>query len=227
MATDGLVGDFYTKFPKKELNILTSFEYKSSLMGNDVREFNHFIADSGAFTAMASGKKIDDSYIDSYIEWMTELLHNRRHVTLFNEGEMDMNKAIQRSLTKALARHGLGLYIYAGEDLPWTEEEAKAREDATEKAGYNKKPQKPAQGQEGQSKAKKVADLTEKAYNAWVEFAAMGKNTKDGIPARDGFINTFRPNEKELEDFDKAVFRFQLDNGINPEEGTKQASSNL
>ena len=28
------------------------------------------------------------------------------------------NKAIQRSLTKACARHGLGLYIYAGEDLP-------------------------------------------------------------------------------------------------------------
>lgn len=32
----------------------------------------------------------------------------------------DVNKAIQRSLTKACARHGLGLYIYAGEDLPET-----------------------------------------------------------------------------------------------------------
>ena len=30
----------------------------------------------------------------------------------------DVNKAVQRSLTKACARHGLGLYIYAGEDLP-------------------------------------------------------------------------------------------------------------
>ena len=30
----------------------------------------------------------------------------------------DVNKSIQRSLTKALARHGLGLYIFAGEDLP-------------------------------------------------------------------------------------------------------------
>ena len=38
----------------------------------------------------------------------------------------DVNKAIQRSLTKAAARHGLGLYIYAGEDLPEAEiEEAK------------------------------------------------------------------------------------------------------
>lgn len=35
----------------------------------------------------------------------------------------DVNKAIQRSLTKACARHGLGLYIYAGEDLPEGEAE--------------------------------------------------------------------------------------------------------
>lgn len=34
-----------------------------------------------------------------------------------------VNKAIQRSLTKAIARHGLGLYIYAGEDLPEEEPE--------------------------------------------------------------------------------------------------------
>jgi hypothetical protein len=31
---------------------------------------------------------------------------------------VDVNKTIQRSLTKAIARHGLGLYVYAGEDLP-------------------------------------------------------------------------------------------------------------
>ena len=33
----------------------------------------------------------------------------------------DVNKSIQRSMTKAIARHGLGFYIYAGEDLPETE----------------------------------------------------------------------------------------------------------
>ena len=36
---------------------------------------------------------------------------------------MDINKAIQRAMTKAIARHGLGLYIYAGEDLPEEEKE--------------------------------------------------------------------------------------------------------
>ena len=46
----------------------------------------------------------------------------------------DVNKAIQRSLTKAAARHGLGLYIYAGEDLPECErdEDKKADEPVPE-----------------------------------------------------------------------------------------------
>ena len=41
-----------------------------------------------------------------------------------------MNKSIQRSLTKALARHGLGLYLYAGEDLPEIEIEKISVKDA-------------------------------------------------------------------------------------------------
>ena len=36
----------------------------------------------------------------------------------------DVNKAIMRCLTKNLAMFGLGLYIYAGEDIPETEREA-------------------------------------------------------------------------------------------------------
>lgn len=42
----------------------------------------------------------------------------------------DVNKSIQRSLTKAIARHGLGLYIYAGEDLPEGEQAPKTAEKA-------------------------------------------------------------------------------------------------
>ena len=36
----------------------------------------------------------------------------------------DVNKALQRAFVKACARHGLGLYIYAGEDLPEAEKNA-------------------------------------------------------------------------------------------------------
>ena len=38
----------------------------------------------------------------------------------------DVNTSIQRCLVKAIALHGLGLYVYAGEDLPNGEEQPKA-----------------------------------------------------------------------------------------------------
>ena len=40
-----------------------------------------------------------------------------------NVSMMDVNKAIMRCTTKAIALHGLGLYIYAGEDLPEADED--------------------------------------------------------------------------------------------------------
>lgn len=46
----------------------------------------------------------------------------------------DVNKTIQRSLTKACARHGLGLYIYAGEDLPESEQPAAPQQEKTNPA---------------------------------------------------------------------------------------------
>jgi Protein of unknown function (DUF1071) len=39
----------------------------------------------------------------------------------------DINTSIQRGLVKAIALHGLGLYIYAGEDLPNGEEQPKTQ----------------------------------------------------------------------------------------------------
>lgn len=44
---------------------------------------------------------------------------------------MDANKALQRSLTKACGRHGVGLYIYEGEDMP---EETKRQKTALSEA---------------------------------------------------------------------------------------------
>ena len=42
-----------------------------------------------------------------------------------NPNAMDVNTAMQRCLAKAIALHGLGLYIYNGEDLPDVDEPAK------------------------------------------------------------------------------------------------------
>lgn len=58
-----------------------------------------------------------------HIEYLPVMDFKNKSIPLGNITSFDVNKAIQRSLTKAVARHGLGLYIYAGEDLP--EDEAK------------------------------------------------------------------------------------------------------
>lgn len=52
------------------------------------------------------------------IEYLPVMDYRNQSIPLDKLTSFDVNKAIQRSLTKACARHGLGLYIYAGEDLP-------------------------------------------------------------------------------------------------------------
>lgn len=58
-----------------------------------------------------------------HIEYLPVMDFKNKSIKLENITSFDVNKAIQRSLTKAVGRHGLGLYIYAGEDLPEQSEE--------------------------------------------------------------------------------------------------------
>ena len=67
-----------------------------------------------------------------HIEYLPVMDYKNKSISIENVTSFDVNKAIQRSLTKACARHGLGLYIYAGEDLP--EEEAAEKQDASRNA---------------------------------------------------------------------------------------------
>lgn len=63
-----------------------------------------------------------------HIEYLPVMDNRQCSILIDKITSTDVNKAIQRSLTKAVARHGLGLYIYAGEDLP---------EDVAEEAKLN------------------------------------------------------------------------------------------
>ena len=67
-----------------------------------------------------------------HIEELPVMDFKNKSISLELVTSFDVNKAIQRSLTKALARHGLGLYIYAGEDLP--EEEQKELDEENNKS---------------------------------------------------------------------------------------------
>ena len=68
-----------------------------------------------------------------HIEELPVMDFRNKSIPLETVTSFDINKAIQRSLTKALARHGLGLYIYAGEDLPEEEKEKEIEKTISDK----------------------------------------------------------------------------------------------
>ena len=62
-----------------------------------------------------------------HIEYLPIMNYRNEAIPADKVTSTDMNKTIQRSLTKAVARHGLGLYIYSGEDLPEAEKEEREK----------------------------------------------------------------------------------------------------
>ena len=69
-----------------------------------------------------------------HIEYLPVMDFKNKSIPVGNVTSFDVNKAIQRSLTKAVARHGLGLYIYAGEDLPEAEQPEPKKEEPKQTA---------------------------------------------------------------------------------------------
>lgn len=55
-----------------------------------------------------------------YIEMLPVMDYRNKSIAFDKVTSCDVNKTIQRAITKAIARHGLGLYVYAGEDYPDT-----------------------------------------------------------------------------------------------------------
>ena len=64
-----------------------------------------------------------------HIEYLPVMDNRNNSIPIDRVTSTDVNKSIQRSLTKAIGRHGLGLYIYAGEDLPDDSSAYPSRED--------------------------------------------------------------------------------------------------
>lgn len=73
---------------------------------------------------------------------------DHRNKPIPNPDAFQVNTAIMRCMTKCLALHGLGLNVYAGEDLPMVESEPKTEE----KPAKTEKPKIPAksEGEPGQ-----------------------------------------------------------------------------
>lgn len=128
-----------------------------------------------------------------HIEYLPIMDYNNKSIPLERVTSMDMNKAIQRSLTKACARHGLGLYVYAGEDLPEAEQE---------------------QPQQAQSKKKAYTPISQKLFNQMIENYVHGVPAQSGGDYRTAWINYTNAGEKEIEMFDKAVDEYKQATGF-------------
>lgn len=76
----------------------------------------------------------DDGRALEHVEYLPVMDHRNKSIPLDAITSTDANKAIQRSLTKACARHGVGLYIYRGEDLPDDAKEAQEKLDQAKAA---------------------------------------------------------------------------------------------
>lgn len=130
-----------------------------------------------------------------HIEYLPIMDYNNKSIPLERVTSMDMNKAIQRSLTKACARHGLGLYVYAGEDLPEAEQEQ-------------------PQQQQAQSKKKAYTPISQKLFNQMIENYVHGVPAQSGGDYRTAWINYTNAGEKEIEMFDKAVDEYKQATGF-------------
>ena len=155
-----------------------------------------------------------------HIEYLPIMDYRNASIPLDQVTSFDMNKAIQRSLTKALARHGLGLYIYAGEDLPWSEEEAAQHEaDASpKKSAGAKKTTKTKETPAAPEKAPETAvytPLPESQYWAIVTRYVEGRPTKSGGNYRDEWIAVTHADADAIAAFDQDVIRVR--NARNPE----------
>ena len=120
------------------------------------------------------------------IEYLPVMDYANKSIPLEKVTSFDVNKAIQRSLTKALARHGLGLYIYAGEDLP------------------DNAPATPAE----------YKPCDEATYKKFVEAEAYGKLTPKGRTALEAWANMTNAGPEQLRQFKNDVQDFQLNAGM-------------
>lgn len=99
-----------------------------------------------------------------HIEYLPVMDHRNRSIPLEQVDSFSVNRAIQRSLTKAVARHGLGLYIYAGEDLPEDADEKPAEKPDKEKRAEKQEQQEETAGHKLRrylARYKKLSGLTE------------------------------------------------------------------
>lgn len=148
-----------------------------------------------------------------HIEYLPVMDYKNRSIPVDQVTSFDVNKAIQRSLTKAVARHGLGLYIYAGEDLPEDDNQVEqsskpstavqARRVAAKRTAENKP-----------SDNKPYEPMAEDDYWKIIKAYAEGRKTKTGGDYRTTWIMMTNAKEDNILEFDHNVENYRIANNL-------------
>ena len=144
-----------------------------------------------------------------HIEYLPIMDFRNQAIPLERVTSTDMNKAIQRSLTKACARHGLGLYIYAGEDLPEGEEQPMQSQPS---AAVQARRQATGRGRT-QQKAP-YTPVGDKVFWQMVAKYVQGIPSATGQDYRTAWIANTNAGEREIAMFDDAVINYKVNNNL-------------
>lgn len=134
-----------------------------------------------------------------HIEYLPIMDFRNQSIPLERITSTDMNKSIQRSLTKCIGRHGLGLYLYAGEDVPEGAEQPQQAQPA-------KRPVQTANNTAKRPVAKsQYQPVDDGLFNRMIENYVHGVAAKDGGDYRTAWINYTHAGAAEIAIFDQAV----------------------
>jgi hypothetical protein len=139
--------------------------------------------------------------------WVTVTIHGKpmtvqlpvmdyRNKCIPAPNAFDINTSIMRCLVKGIAMHGLGLYIYAGEDLPMINDEADAPE---EKA-------KPAPKVETDPQTRADDELFVDAMIQYTSLSASVKDLNSYWKSNQGQLDKLKVTSPDLYDKVRNVF---------------------
>lgn len=130
-----------------------------------------------------------------HIEYLPIMFKNKS-IPFEQVTSMDMNKTIQRSLTKCIGRHGLGLYLYQGEDLPES-----ADQPAPAAAPKKGRPQQ-------------YQPVSDDNMRAMAARYAQGIPAQTGEDYRTAWINFTHAGAEQIAIFDEMVYQYKVNNNI-------------
>lgn len=140
--------EFKKAYPDAEYSVAKNDE-NIPLFGNS--QIGYFV-----YTTVTAGSK-------TYEMWLPVM--DNRNNPIKNPNSFEINKSVMRCLAKNIAMFGLGLYIYAGEDLPDVEPDTQDEQppkQATGKKKQNPKEPKPQKQPEQELNEQAQRDLAKK-----------------------------------------------------------------